>query len=60
MSGKEDVKGTQDTEKSRGVEEKIKALEQPHADAGGLKKRYLRHADRRRGRRHNAGWRRKR
>ena len=41
MSGKEDVKGTQDTEKSRGVEEKIKALEQPHADAGGLKKRYL-------------------
>jgi putative ATP-binding cassette transporter len=39
MSGKEDVKGTQDTEKSRGAEEKIKALEP--ADAGELKKRYL-------------------
>ena len=41
MSGKEDVKGKQDSEKSRGAEEKIKALEQPHADAGELKKRYL-------------------
>src|SRR4029450_3446840 len=41
MSEKEDVKGTQDTEKSRGVEEKIKAFEQPRADAGELKKRYL-------------------
>ena len=41
MNGKEDVKGTQGTEKSREVEEKIKALEQPDADAGELKRRHL-------------------
>jgi ABC-type uncharacterized transport system fused permease/ATPase subunit len=37
-TGKRTSKGTQDTEKSRGAEEKIKALERPHADAGELKK----------------------
>jgi hypothetical protein len=41
MNGKEDVKGPQGTEKSRGGEEKIKVLERPGADAGELKRRYL-------------------
>ena len=41
MNGKVDVKGTQGTERSREVEEKIKASEQPEADAGELKRRHL-------------------
>jgi putative ATP-binding cassette transporter len=41
MNGKDDVKGTQGTVKSREVEEKIKALEHPDADVGELKRRYL-------------------
>jgi len=41
MNGKEDVQGKQGSEKSREVEEKIKTLEQPRADAGELKRRYL-------------------
>ena len=41
MNGKEQIKGTQGTKKSREVEEKIKALEQPDADTRELKRRYL-------------------
>ena len=41
MNGKEDVKGTQGTEKAREVEEKIKASEQPEPDAEDLKRRHL-------------------
>ena len=41
MNGKEDVKGTQGTEKSREVEEKIKASEQPEAEAEDRKRRRL-------------------
>jgi putative ATP-binding cassette transporter len=41
MNGKEDVQGKQGSKQHRGDEEKIKDLEQPHADAGELKRRYL-------------------
>jgi putative ATP-binding cassette transporter len=41
MNGKEDVKGTQGTEKAREVEEKIKASEQPEPDAADPKRRHL-------------------
>jgi hypothetical protein len=37
MNGKEDVQAKQGSEQYRGVEEKIKDLEQPHADAGEQK-----------------------
>jgi vitamin B12/bleomycin/antimicrobial peptide transport system ATP-binding/permease protein len=41
MNGKEDVKDTPGTEKSRGGEEKINASGPPGADAAELKRRYL-------------------
>ena len=41
MNGKEDVQAKQGSEQYRGVEEKINDLEQPHADAGEQKRRYL-------------------
>jgi vitamin B12/bleomycin/antimicrobial peptide transport system ATP-binding/permease protein len=41
MNGKVDVKGTQGTERSREVEEKLKVLEQSGVDAGELKRHRL-------------------